>query len=988
MEQVPFAHRELLFSILKDSEGYLWITSDQGLVRYDASRFTRYAGTDLMSEKNQKAIARIIFEDGRNDCYVITSQGKLLRYHRADNRFLQVNDSTTLFGKSTRQVLVTGKNNLWTADLGNGLAFYNTAKKEIKWYKSEPGNQATIPDNFVTALVYDRTGTLWAATTSGLCRYNEKSDSFERISLKNQNPNDTYRYRVIRTLVYDSAMHKLFIGTYGGLHILDIHSLSNIHILHHPEQVNILAHNSIVHMLYDKRNGGLWIATYGGGLNFLKLSNMTFHHWQSDPADAHSLLSDNLIGLYLDDTGLLWIVPSDAPLQFFDTNKPSFRPIKHHSRSPHTIAKGFVNKIYAADDSVVWIGFSGSGLDRLNLATGRATHYPYLSGKPGTLPHHSVLGMDMDTSGKLWIALDGAGLAIYHTDKNRFESIRYSPNQRGLLNDALSAVLVDEEKVWISAFRTPLTVYNRNTGHYKYFNRDSLSKLGISFDNVIRMRRTSGVIHFEGRDGSVLYDPKTEIFRSVWINDKPCYKLFIRGSDTVTNTSVFLYAISGNNEIYRGVYQNEIPGFELMYKGRDRHLSFYDLYVDDAGEVWIAAEEGIIRYSPETGRETFFNENHGVDISALRNGFEHDRLGRVYLRSSKGIIWFVPAELNHEGDEHFKIRFTNLRIFNQDTYVDPKNKIVLRPRENFFSLTFSALYYKNPSAVHYRYRLKGFSDEWILNGTANTISFANLPPGKYTLEVQAAINPYSEQPNFTSLQLEILPPFWQTWWFVALLSIFITTMTVAILRFRINQKLKVERLRTKIASDLHDEVGTHLTRISLFSELLKDSVTDSRKYQHVLGIQELSRNAISTMSDIIWSLDSRSDTLKDLVLRMKDFALQVLQPLDIELVFKEKIQDENIKLSPAVKQNIYLIFKESIHNVIKHAKATQVTVYLVHQFPDFKMTIQDNGAGMEAKSAHKGNGIRNMLNRAKSVRGQLHLASDKGTRVEFSVILS
>lgn len=988
IEQVPFAHQQLLFSVLKDHEGYLWITSDKGLVRYDASRFTWYTGSDLISDKNQKAIPRVIFKDAYNGLHVITSQGKLLQYNHTDNRFQQVNDSTTLLGKSTRQVLTTGNNNLWVADLGSGLALFNASEKEIKWYKNEPGNERTIPDNFVTALTYDRDGTLWIATTSGLCRYDEESDSFERVPLKNQNPDDTYRYRVIRSLAYDSSAHRLFIGTYGGLHIMDMNTLSNDHFLHQPGQANTIAHNSIVYMLYDKRNDGLWIATYGGGLNFLKINNMTFSHWLSDPTDVHSLDSDNLIGLYLDDTGLLWIVPSDAPLHSFDTDKPFFRRLKNHSRNSLSMAKGYVNKVFAESDTVLWIGFSGSGLDKLNLYTGRTTHYLPQQGKPRSLPHHSVMSMDMDAEGKLWIALDGAGLAVYHSASNDFESIRFIPGKQGLLNDALSSVLVDEEKVWISAFRTPLTVYNRKTHKYTYFNRDSLNNLGISFDNVRKIKKLGDVILFEMIDGGVLYDKKKGTFSKVLVNGKPCHKIFGRPSDTKAGASVvYLYAISGNNEIYRGIYRNDIPEFELIYKGNDEYLSFYDLYADNAGNVWIAEENVIIRYNPATREELFFNENLGLDITALRAGFDYDRFDRVYLRSSNGITWFIPSETTHAGEERFEVRFTNLRIFNHDTHVNPNNKIVLKPRENFFSLTFSALYYNNPSAVHYRYRLKGFSDDWILNGNNNTISFANLPSGQYELEVQATVNSYKWQSNYASLRLEVLPPFWQTWWFIALMVLLVMVLATGIHRFRVNQKLKVERLRTKIASDLHDEVGAQLTRISLFSELLKNNITDSQKHDYLNNIRELSRNAISTMSDIIWSLDTRSDAIKDLALRMKEFAFQTLQPLEIDLIFKEWIEDENIQLSPVIKQNIYLIFKESIHNVIKHAKATQVNVYLKFQQENFSLIIQDNGKGITEENPEKGNGLRNMYSRAKIMNGNLSISGTGGTRVEFSMHL-
>jgi signal transduction histidine kinase/ligand-binding sensor domain-containing protein len=1001
IEQVISAHHNNLFTILKDSEGYLWFSTENGLARYDASTIIRYTGKALFSETKERPVARIVFEDSIQNLFTITSHGKLLQYDREKDRFYTVNDSTTQLGKSARSVVKEGPKKYWVAHLGEGLAFMDLSNQTIKWYKHDPANQRSLRDNFVTAIVRDKHGMLWVATTSGLFRFNKKSDDFDFVDLTNKNEHDTYRYRVIRSLAYDSVGDRLFIGTYGGLHVLNIQENTQEHLFHHPENTNSLSVNSIFTVVYDNRFNGLWISTYGGGLNYYNLATRTFQRWYHDPADHESIGSDNIPGIYLDREGLLWVATAEAGLYMLNTKPEMFNRIMHHARNPHSISQGLPRAVYAENDSIVWIGFNGTGLNRMNLKTGHTTRYLHDPSQPESIAHNAVIAIDGDQNGRIWVGLEGGGVAIYDYQKKSFEHLRYVEGKVGIKNDATSALLVDDDRVWIASFRSPLTVYSMRSRTYKHFNADSLLKLGISFQSIKRIRKVHHTIWFETNQGTVVFDKQTQTFRKLSYGEEQILTVFINtDGEAFNNGPQEVQLLLTGNQIHVAKYEHgQSLQTQLLYDGSHHPYQFTDLAMDRNNVLWIATEGNLISYNTNTRQERIFDATHGLEVVGGYVGFVTDKQGRIYTKSTKGLVWFEPLTLGEKDEDRFEIKFTTLKIFNQEVTVDldsgtQKSRLAqqiaytrhfqLYPSENFFSLAFTALFYENPSRVNYRYRLIGFGNDWVEIGSTNFASFTNLNPGRYTLEVMATTNPLQWGANLASINFEVLPPFWRTWWFLSVVAAGALALLFFFHQFRIKQKLQVERLRTKIASDLHDEVGSSLTRISIYADLLSSGAEDGERNHYLENIRNISREVVSTMSDIVWSIDNRSDTLGDLVLRMKDFALQFLAPNNIDVKFSIQNLDEDIVLSPQLKQNLYLIYKESLHNVVKHAEAHHVVVEIQNTASVFSLIIADDGKGYDMNTVRQGNGIRSMQRRAQDIHATISIEHTQGTTMILS----
>lgn len=303
--------------------------------------------------------------------------------------------------------------------------------------------------------------------------------------------------------------------------------------------------------------------------------------------------------------------------------------------------------------------------------------------------------------------------------------------------------------------------------------------------------------------------------------------------------------------------------------------------------------------------------------------------------------------------------------------------------------------------VQYSYRLKGSgNNEWSEPGTNADIVLLNLTPGKYTLEVTASFPSTSYKPKQLSYSFEILPPWWETWWFrLAMGSVIILAAMYAI-RFYYRRKLEkqmsllekqqaIEKERTRIATDMHDDLGAGLSRIKFLSETIgikkqkqipiEDDISSIRQYSHEM---------IDKMGEIVWALNERNDSLSDLLSYTRAYAVEYLSQNGIQSVVNAPDQLPAGFVSGEYRRNIYLSVKEALHNIVKHSGAQQVviTVELDHWLV---ITIADDGAGFSTRDINPySNGLMNMKKRMTDIGGSLEIVHEKGTTIRLKAPVS
>lgn len=974
----------------------MWMGSQTfDLVRFDGLNTRTYTPSEIQSGYFKNTRPLLIFEDSRKDLWMGTDVGALMIYDRALDKFQVVNDSATSIKSRLFCQAEDKDGSFWLGTLGGGLLRFHPDTKKFSHYQFNENDPTSIPDNYVVGLIFDSTGKLWVGTTAGLSSYDPQSNQFIRYSLPNKNPDDTYRYRVIRSMVL--SKNKLYLSTYGGLQIFDIVTNKSEHLIHDDQNPNSLSHNSLFQAT-ENPDGTFWIASYGGGLSLFDPITKKFKNWKKDESNPESISSNNIFTVYLDTDGLLWIGVDDNTVCIHNTRAKKFHPIVHRPGRSEGISPGWVQTIFQENDSIFWLGLNGNGLNQLNLNTGVAKKFLNDPKDPKSLGHNSVRSIDQDNQKRIWLGLAGGGVNLMDPAKEQF--MRYEAGiKNSISNNAVSAMVIDQDDfIWVTTFRSGLNIYNPRTKKFKNVNNDSLRQAtGISFAFVKEIFELNDNIWFNTQTQVVVFDKKRNQFVLVSPEGQvaPSTSSQFLEMEPYSETEMLLFT---NEEVKTIRYAD--PGHieqKVIYKRNLNDEFFKSFVVDRTNQIWYITKDHLVKWNPQSNEKRIYTESDGINSSDLHSLFLDTR-GRIFITTLNGLTWFSPNEIQDDTVQR-KIVFTDFKLYNRSvgimerdsltTYTLPGHisqlkNITIDHEHSFFSIEFTAMEFMAPNKIQYAYKLDGFDHEWVQIGNRNFASYTNLDPGNYTFQVKAA-NPDGFWGNqVASISIIINPPFWQTWWFIALVIVSIGALIYFGHLYRLSQSLKIERLRTKIASDLHDEVGSSLTRISIYSDLLQNENNESERTNYLSRISAMSREIVSTMSDIVWSIDNRSDTASALFIRMKDFATELLQSKNIQFDFKVSGIHEKAIVDPILRQNIYLIFKESINNIVKHANASYVLVEIVNDSRQFKMIITDNGKGFSLPQNQRGNGLRNMDRRAHAIHGLIEFTTQSGTQLIFT----
>jgi len=271
-------------------------------------------------------------------------------------------------------------------------------------------------------------------------------------------------------------------------------------------------------------------------------------------------------------------------------------------------------------------------------------------------------------------------------------------------------------------------------------------------------------------------------------------------------------------------------------------------------------------------------------------------------------------------------------------------------------------------------------------------TYTNLPPGEYLFRVLGTNSDGIWNETGDSVKIIINPPFWQTWWFVTLVIILISFLIYYLSTLRIKNQLAIEKIKLKIASDLHDNVGAGLTEISILSEVAARQADDTggRSGMELIKISDTARQLVDNMSDIVWVVNPQRDSLHDLIIRLKDSYNEFFNSVGISFKVKNVDKKDDVKLPMEYKQNLFLIFKEAINNSIKHSSCRKMTLEASVRNDFIEIFITDDGNGFDSENLKFGNGMKNMFNRAEKIGGELRWNSlpGKGTIVNFKGKLS
>jgi two-component sensor histidine kinase len=325
----------------------------------------------------------------------------------------------------------------------------------------------------------------------------------------------------------------------------------------------------------------------------------------------------------------------------------------------------------------------------------------------------------------------------------------------------------------------------------------------------------------------------------------------------------------------------------------------------------------------------------------------------------------------------------------------------LGPDENSVSIEFLGLGVSLGEDLRYQYKLEGSDDAWTAPSAERTVTLANLGSGSYRFLVRAVDADGMVSPEPAEVAFTIKAPLWQRWWFLALAGAFVGFAAYGAYRYRVRRLLEIERVRTRIATDLHDDIGANLSRIAVLSVVARNDRAGNSggTSDQLASIADISRESVAAMSDIVWAINPKKDSLDDMVSRMRRFAGEAFAARGVELEFRGPEHESALRLDHETRRELFLVFKEAVTNAVRHSGCARAEVELRVDGRRLVLAVSDDGRGFDPSAPSEGNGLESMRRRAGALGGTLDVDSgaaggaavrrtgDRGTRVRVSIPL-
>lgn len=780
-------------------------------------------------------------------------------------------------------------------------------------------------------LIEDRNGRLWVGTNQGLFQLVPKPDPGKSVIARTFTTKQGLPHNWIETL-FQSSDGEIWIGTRKGLAtLLPERNGGNWNVRAYPAvRVRIAA-------LVEDRDRNLWMGTEHHGAMRLARNGLTTYGTQE------GLQEPGISSIFEDQAGQLCVI-----------NKPNGKLTLHRFDGT-----GFVSVPFNLPP---WITNLGWGWNQIGF---------------------------QDHAGEWWLAT-GQGLCRYPRVA-RFEALAHTPpraiyNSKNGGTDGVFRIYEDSRgNVWVSgnsiarwerATQTPQVISlapGKLGGGVTAFTEDRLGNIWMGFfwHNLARYRdgRFTFFTPADGLPDGSIYSLHVDHLGRLWIATT-------RG----------------------GVARVDDPGEE-----RPRFVKFLGveglsntdvrcLTEDRWGRIYIGTGHGLYRLDPETGRTKRYTAADG--LAGDPEVAFRDHRGVLWFGSPQGLSRLVPEMERPESRPRPPIRITALRLAGLPYPVSELGEthlagLVLAPNQNDLQVDFASLNFGVGEVLRYQFRLEGSGEDWSPPADQRSVNLARLAAGEYRFQVRAVNGDgmASAEPALVSFQ--VLAPFWRRAWFLTAAGLLMALAVYAFYRYRLAQLLELERVRTRIATDLHDDIGSSLSGMAFLSEAVKQQMGSARPeaFEMASEVAVMARGLARSLSDVVWSIDPRRDDLHNLMTRVRQSAA-VLEAQGIAWSLQGPPQPEQVKLTPEQRHHLFLIFKEALNNIARHAHCTSAKLTIAVGDHQLRAEIVDDGCGF-SQAGEQGNGLRNMKLRAEQLGGRMRVdsAPGRGVRLDLTIPL-
>jgi ligand-binding sensor domain-containing protein/two-component sensor histidine kinase len=940
--------------LYKDSRGLLWIGTDFGLNMYDGNSFSSFYNIpgDTNSLPHNKILT--ICEDYQQRLWIGTQKG-VSCFNLLTRQFINYspfNKGPYHYDMEHCHTYITRDKSVWIGH-NKGVIHLDPVAQQFRSYplRLSPGNQYRNP--YVSDFLEDANNDLWIATSLGV-RFLKKGDStLQTFQFPENHPSEIVLNACTRFAIDNTGT--IYCGTWNG----GVIYFDTITRQFKPLSTTDKLKNYVIYQLCFTND----------------------RTWMTSPS------------------GLIAMPPGDLKKQSLATREEYKSLPGNHPLPPPEVM------FMLPDKNTIWLA-TNNGLYKITRNSDAIINYSFT-----TVNERNIISIQETTPGQLLI-LNELALITYDLDKKLPLKIADAPPYARQLiktkngywltqnpglslldknfrvkniithNDSLgnpeSFGIIHEDKegkIWLSRGKYGIRQYDPKTHKWQsFFTGKSTRIVDIKTDEFGNMWLAASLIR---------YTPSTNTFKNIPIRN-PVF-------DSIEVNSITSVCPDGNGKVwistYAGIYYYDYTNDSVINLPLPSGIAprVDGLVVDKNHHLWMESLGKLVMYDLQRKTFKIFGEADGFNAPGMSSDFTVLQNGKIVIGYNGGFAVIDPEKIVTDSTI-LPPQFTAITIDN--TPVSNASSIPVLHYNQSISFNFVSPLYTSTEKNQYAYQLYPLDKEWNFIHGNTSQRFANLPAGKYTFIVKAATASGIWNPSNSSFSFIIRPPYWKTWWFLSLLSVIITGSLFAFYRYRVRQLVKIERIRTRIATDLHDDIGATLSSISMYSDAVKQQVKEKLPHlEPVLDkMGENSRDMVNSMSDIVWAINPNNDDGYKLTERMESYARDLCSMKNVLLQFHAKENIHSMNLPLEYRKNIYLIFKESLNNALKYSSARHIHIDISKSNGKLMMTIADDGTGFDRQTVTSGNGLLNIVERAKEIKGIsiIDSAIGKGTRISFS----
>ncbi|OGU54376.1 MAG: hypothetical protein A2006_14450 [Ignavibacteria bacterium GWC2_35_8] len=978
--------------ILQTQDGFLWIATKDGLNRFDGQNFKIYKNDPNNKQSLPENYVMSLFESKDGTFWVGTWGGGLCKFNPINESFtpydLEYTDDDYI-----QALFEDHQNFIWYGTTSGGLNRLNPKTTQIIIYRPRLPAKNNFPDENIASIDQDEKNNLWIGTwNSGLVKFNPAEQSF--IQFKS-NPSDKHSISNNRVWnIFNNGDGTLLLSTYSGMDIFNT-STNEIDPYSDVLQKFNINFTLILRQIIKDRKGNLWIGSY----NYLGLFLIQNNHSQNniirlmnEDDDNNSLISNRVRWLYEDRSDNLWVGTEEGLSKL-----PSYKPFIQYLYNPISrtgLGGKVVSSITGNKKGTVWVGFGGGGFDRIDLNKNAITHFKNVPGNSNSLSVNDVVSLYLDRKGILWIGTLYGGLNRFDPVSKKFKVYLHNPKDSlSIASNWVQQIIETSNSSLLVGTNDGLQIFDRKAHKF------------LHFSNYLKDKSTALPRNLPVN--ALFEDSDRNIWIGTWLQGLYKYdfqsgKIFHYLPDTKNQFGISCNKVTYITEDSKGFIWiathsgginkfDKLSGKFYQYTTRNGLPNdvVFGIQEDNTGCLWISTLNGLAKFNPQDKSFRVYDQSEGI----IHNQFNwrasyKDETGKMFFGGLKGFISFDPESIKTDSNK-LPIAFTSFKVFDKEATLPqslPATKeIVLQYYQNFFSIEFVGLDLALPHKHNYSYMLEGIDPSWINAGSRTTAHYTDIDPGSYRFLVKTS-NTDNVWSDPIALSIVINPAWWMTWWFKLIILIGLVLLGFLVYKYRVNQLLKIERIRYNIASDLHDEIGSNLSSISVDGQMLMKS-NSLTEYEHGLSsdIAKTASLTLDAMRDIIWFINPKNDEGEDLIFKMRETAAKLLVGMEWYLNAAEGIKFESFSLEQ--RRNIFLIYKEALTNVIRHSKAKKCIIEIGGQSDELNLCVQDDGNGFNPKHFDKSTGLLSMMNRAEKINGTLVIDSlpSKGTTISLNV---